>query len=70
MSSSPSEDMTAFKELLSSSKHIIAVAGAGLSAASGSYTPIQIKIEMSAESALQVSQLSEDLEACGGNTTR
>ncbi|KAH9978067.1 DHS-like NAD/FAD-binding domain-containing protein [Lactifluus volemus] len=35
MSSLPSKDMTAFKELLSSSKHIIAVAGAGLSAASG-----------------------------------
>jgi len=31
----PSKDMAAFKELLSSSKHIIAVAGAGLSAASG-----------------------------------
>ncbi|KAI9466742.1 DHS-like NAD/FAD-binding domain-containing protein [Lactarius psammicola] len=35
MSSPPSTDMAAFKELLSSSKHIIAVAGAGLSAASG-----------------------------------
>jgi len=35
MSSLPSADMAAFKELLSSSKHIIAVAGAGLSAASG-----------------------------------
>ena len=35
MSSLPSSDMAAFKELLSSSKHIIAVAGAGLSAASG-----------------------------------
>ncbi|KAI0301817.1 DHS-like NAD/FAD-binding domain-containing protein [Multifurca ochricompacta] len=31
----PSTDMAAFKELLSSSKHIIAVAGAGLSAGSG-----------------------------------
>ncbi|KAH9062068.1 DHS-like NAD/FAD-binding domain-containing protein [Lactarius vividus] len=35
MSTLPSADMAAFKELLSSSKHIIAVAGAGLSAASG-----------------------------------
>ncbi|KAH9045686.1 DHS-like NAD/FAD-binding domain-containing protein [Lactarius pseudohatsudake] len=33
--STPSADMAAFKELLSSSKHIVAVAGAGLSAASG-----------------------------------
>jgi len=35
MKSHASKDMVAFRELLSSSKHIIAVAGAGLSAASG-----------------------------------
>ncbi|KAI0269260.1 DHS-like NAD/FAD-binding domain-containing protein [Gloeopeniophorella convolvens] len=35
MSTLPSSDMSTFKELLASSKHIIAVAGAGLSAASG-----------------------------------
>lgn len=32
---SPSSDMAVFKEVLSNSKNIIAVAGAGLSAASG-----------------------------------
>lgn len=32
----PAEDMEAFKRVLASSKRIIAVAGAGLSAASGS----------------------------------
>jgi NAD-dependent deacetylase sirtuin 5 len=35
MSVTPSGDMQAFKEVLSRSKHIVAVAGAGLSAASG-----------------------------------
>lgn len=33
--SSPSSDMAAFREVLANSKNIIAIAGAGLSAASG-----------------------------------
>lgn len=33
----PSNDMAAFKEILASSRNIIVVAGAGLSAASGLY---------------------------------
>lgn len=48
---SPSKDMAAFKELLSSSKHIIAVAGAGLSAASGRFTLSTSQVEMCAETA-------------------
>jgi hypothetical protein len=68
MSTDASNDMVAFQELLSSSKHIIAVAGAGLSAASGKFSSNQV--EMSAPISPQVSQLSEDREACGGNTTR
>jgi hypothetical protein len=62
--------MAAFKELLSSSKHIIAVAGAGLSAASGGSHPSKIRNLNEYRNALQVSQRSEDLEACGENMTR
>lgn len=36
----PSNDMQAFQKVLQSSKHIIAVAGAGLSAASGQHSII------------------------------
>ena len=73
MSSLPSADMAAFKELLSSSKHIIAVAGAGLSAASGEFPRVRLG---RAPRALvfffgfQVSQHSEDLGVCGANMTQ
>jgi hypothetical protein len=51
MSTDASNDMAAFQELLSSSKHIIAVAGAGLSAASGKFSSNQV--EMSADISLR-----------------
>jgi hypothetical protein len=41
----PSTDMTAFREVLMKSKHIIAVAGAGLSAASGELAHLRVVTE-------------------------
>ena len=39
----PSTDMNTFRQVLSNSKHIIAVAGAGLSAASGELQSTQVQ---------------------------
>lgn len=61
--------MNAFQELLRSSKNIIAVAGAGLSAASGiQYSMISLDSTLLINSD-QASQLSEAPVGCGASTT-
>ena len=62
----PSADVEAFRKVFASSKHIIAVAGAGLSAASGESHVPWSRPELMLH-AFQASPRSEGLVECGGN---
>ena len=71
MSQLPSNDMEAFRKTLRESKHIIAVAGAGLSAASGelrSTSYLQLVFKRIVCALRQVLVLSEVLEVYGEGT--
>ena len=63
----PSTDMQEFREVVKSSRNIIAIAGAGLSAASGDYPPERLPFVSFTIYRIEVYLLSAMAEGYGGS---